>query len=69
MQKDRRAAGAADLIHNQLTARVIEVLTSILAPSRREGHGTLRTNPRCAARDDRNLVLNLTHRGPPSREF
>ena len=34
MQKDRRAAGAADLIHNQLTARVIEVLTSILAPSR-----------------------------------
>ena len=34
MQKDRQAAGAADLIHNQLTARVIEVLTSILAPSR-----------------------------------
>jgi hypothetical protein len=69
MQKDRRAAGAADLVHHRLTARVIEVRHHCLGAFAREGRRTGRTNPRCAARHDRNLVLNLAHRGPPSRDF
>jgi hypothetical protein len=37
MQKDRRAAGAADLLHHRLTARVIEVRHHYLGAFAREG--------------------------------
>jgi hypothetical protein len=67
MQKDRRAAGAADLVHHRLTARVIEVRHHYLGAFAREGRRAGRTNPRRSARHDRNLVLDLAH--PPSREF
>jgi len=60
VQKNRFATRDADLIDDGLTAAVVEVGNDDLCAFTRKRNRTRCTNPRRAARYDRNLVLDLS---------